>query len=122
MRLRSRVHSGSFLGALVFMLFLLAAVAVRAGTKDIPDFAREIKPLFEQHCVQCHGPEKQKGGVRFDTREGAFNTAESGEKPFLPGHSSQSRLIKLIGSKDKAERMPPKGEPLSKSDIVLIKR
>ena len=45
-----------------------------------PDFSREVRPLLEKHCFKCHGPEKQKGGLRFDTKEGAFKTGESGRK------------------------------------------
>jgi len=30
-------------------------------------FKEEIKPLFESFCFKCHGPEKHKGGVRYDT-------------------------------------------------------
>ena len=35
-----------------------AAVAV--------DFERDIQPLFADRCIKCHGPEKQKGGLRLD--------------------------------------------------------
>ena len=87
-----------------------------------PDFSREVLPLLEKYCVKCHGPEKQKGGLRFDTKEGAFKTGESGEKAIVPGHASQSRLIKLVSSKDDDERMPSKGEPLSVAQIDLLKR
>src|SRR4030095_15099132 len=45
----------------------------------VPDFTREVRPLLEERCVKCHGPEKQKGGLRFDTKEGAFKKGESGE-------------------------------------------
>src|SRR4051794_26465512 len=78
-----------------------------------PDFSREIRPLLEKHCLKCHGPEKQKGGLRFDTKEGAFAPGESGEKAILPGHGDESRLIKLVSSKDDTERMPSKGDGLS---------
>jgi len=87
-----------------------------------PDFTREVRPLLEEHCVKCHGPEKHKGGLRFDTREGAFKKGESGETAVVPGHASESRLIKLVSSKDDAERMPSKGEPLSAQQIDLLKR
>jgi mono/diheme cytochrome c family protein len=87
-----------------------------------PDFAREVRPLLEAHCFKCHGPEKQKGGLRFDTRDGAFLTADSGEKAITPGHASQSRLVKLVSSKKDDERMPPKGDPLSRAQINLLKR
>jgi len=92
------------------------------GAESAPDFSREVRPLLEKHCFKCHGPEKQKGGLRFDTKEGAFKAGESGEKAILPGHGSDSRLIRLVASKDDTERMPSKGDPLSAAQIELLKR
>src|SRR5258706_3891383 len=86
------------------------------------DFTTDIRPLFEQHCFKCHGPEKQKGGLRFDTKSGAFRAGESGETAIVPGHSSRSHLIKLVASTRDEDRMPSKGEPLSASQIDLLKR
>ena len=28
------------------------------------DFDRDVKPIFAKHCVSCHGPDKQKNGMR----------------------------------------------------------
>jgi len=105
------------LAGLSLLFFVRAQAAVPP-----PDFAREVRPLLEQHCWKCHGPEKQKGGLRLDTKEGAFKAADSGEKAILPGRSSESRLIQLVASQDEAERMPSKGEPLSAAQIDLLKR
>jgi mono/diheme cytochrome c family protein len=33
------------------------------------DFDKDIRPLLEQHCVGCHGAEKQKGKFRLDARD-----------------------------------------------------
>src|SRR5256885_16000609 len=103
------------------LLVLVVALATPA-VGAVVDFSREIRPLLEQHCLKCHGPEKQKGGLRFDTKSGALKTTESGEKAIVPGHAGESRLIKLVSSKDDAERMPSKGEPLSAAQIDLLKR
>src|SRR5688500_8257715 len=100
----------------------LAVVLAEPRAKAAPDFSREVRPLLEPHCFQCHGPERQKGGLRLDTKEGAFKPADSGERAIVPGHASDSRLIKLVSSKDDAERMPSKGEPLSAAQIDLLKR
>ena len=101
---------------------LLATMLPDLSAAAVPDFSRDVRPMFEQHCVKCHGPEKQKGGLRFDAKEGALKTGESGERAIVPGHASQSRLVKLISSTDNDERMPPKGERLSASQIELLKR
>jgi hypothetical protein len=100
----------------------LAILLTPAATMAAPDFSREVRPLLEAHCFKCHGPEKQKGGLRFDTKEGAFHTGESGERAIVPGHADQSRLIKLISSDKDEERMPSKGRALSASQIDLLKR
>src|SRR5262249_7062366 len=33
------------------------------------DFARDIQPIFEASCVQCHARGKSKGGFSLETRE-----------------------------------------------------
>ena len=86
----------------------LVAIVLAKASGSAVDFPREIRPLLEQHCVKCHGPEKQKGGLRFDTKAGAFKAGESGEKAIVPGHASESRLIKLVLSRDKASECLPK--------------
>src|SRR5258705_10196026 len=107
-----------------FQVLVVAAAGLltrTAAADAAPDFSREIRPILEQHCLKCHGPEKQKGGLRFDSKDGAFKAGESGEKAIVPGHASQSRLIKLVSSKDDTERMPSKGEPLSEAQVALLK-
>src|SRR5881628_3026803 len=104
-----------------FSILALASLpsSLLGGT---PDFSRDVRPMLEKHCFKCHGSEKQKGGLRFDTKEGTFKTGESGEKAIVPGHPNQSRLIKLVSSNDEEERMPSKGKPLSAAQIDLLKR
>jgi hypothetical protein len=104
------------------LVVILAVLLAESSAAAAPDFSREVRPLLEKHCVKCHGQEKQKGGLRFDTKEGAFKTGDSGEKAIVPRHAEQSRLIKLVQSKDDAERMPSKGDPLSSAQIDLLTR
>jgi hypothetical protein len=37
------------------------------------DFAEEIQPILAKYCYSCHGPEKQKGDLRWD-RKAAHST------------------------------------------------
>ena len=30
-------------------------------------FENEVQPVLRKHCFSCHGPEKQKGDLRFDS-------------------------------------------------------
>src|SRR5262245_27323548 len=106
---------------------LPALVAMMAGVVASPaqaarGFARGGRTLLGWHCVKGHGPQKQKGGLALGTRTGAFHAGDSGEPAIVPGRSGQSRLIKLVSSRDAAERMPSKGDPLSAVQIDLLKR
>ena len=40
--------------------------------EDKVDFAKQIQPILRQNCVKCHGPEKQKGKLRLDSKEVAM--------------------------------------------------
>lgn len=37
-----------------------------AGSKDAVVSKETLKPFLETYCIECHGPKKQKGQVRFD--------------------------------------------------------
>ena len=76
------------------------------------DFTRDIQPIFQASCYGCHGPEKQKGGLRLDQKAPALKGGDSG--PLLvPRKSADSLLIQAVaGTKPDLERMPRKREPL----------
>jgi len=38
------------------------------GDRIVPDFERHIQPIFERHCVRCHGEEEPDGGLEFTSR------------------------------------------------------
>ena len=56
-----------------FVILLISSLTVGAAEVDIsklppvaaqkPDFVRDIYPIFKEHCVSCHGPEKPKGDL-----------------------------------------------------------
>ena len=121
MRFRSAILSVRVVQRHGFAVLCGLSLIFRSQGADRTSFARDIVPLFEQNCLKCHGAEKQKGGLRFDIRNGAFKTGDSGEKAIVPGKASESRLIKLVSSTKEDERMPPKGEPLSADAVALLK-
>ena len=92
---------------------------VPARTIEI-DFVRDIQPLFQKSCVQCHGPEKQKGGFRLDIRAGAFTLGDSYAPSIVPGKSAESPLIQFVSGTGELV-MPPSGDRLTDSEIGLLK-
>ncbi len=86
------------------------------------NFASDIKPILEQSCLRCHGPERPKGGFRLDNRESALKGGHDGEV-IIPGNSAKSRLIHYVGRLDPEMAMPPEGEgdPLTSGQVSLLR-
>ena len=86
------------------------------------DFGRDIKPLFEQSCLRCHGPEKPKSRYRLDNREDAVKGGENGVD-ILPGDGAKSPLVHFAAGLVEDMEMPPKGkgEPLTAAQIGLLR-
>src|SRR3954468_2377516 len=102
------------------MLALMLPVAARA---DVPlAFDKDVKPIFEQSCFKCHGPDKQKAGLRLDVKASALKGGDSGEPAVVPGSSLKSHLIKLVSTDDPEQAMPPKGDRLKPQEIALLQR
>ena len=53
-------------------------VAVGAGAASTVNFERDVFPVLQRTCFECHGAEQNEGGLRLDVREGAFNGGENG--------------------------------------------
>ena len=52
---------------LVLLLLVVASGQGREDIKsDLDGFRQNIKPLLQKYCVDCHGPNKQKGDIRLD--------------------------------------------------------
>lgn len=67
-------------------------------------FRANVKPVFESYCNQCHGPSKQKAGLRFDEGKSAF----TGVTPAVtPNDPERSLILSVIGWEGRV-KMPPK--------------
>ena len=84
------------------------------------DFVRDVRPIFEKHCQDCHGPDKQKSGFRLDVKVEAFKGGDKHAPDIIAGKAGSSPLIQMVTSTDKEERMPPKGERLSPAEIATL--
>jgi len=108
----------------VFMAPLLSA-----GDANLPppatrqiDYEKDIHPILSKNCYGCHGPKKQKGGYRLDTKSAALGKALD-ETPVIAGKSAESTLIKRVAGLKADEIMPPEGdgEPLSAEQVGLLR-
>lgn len=80
-------------------------------------FEAKVRPVLASHCVECHGSEKHKSGLRLDSREAALKGGETGPA-IVPGKPEESLLIEAVGY-DGSVQMPPRGK-LAKDEISAL--
>jgi len=84
-------------------------------------FEVRVEPILAQNCVGCHGPSRQKDGLRLDTYEGVMHGGKSGPvvKAGDPNNSELFHRVSFAPGSGKI--MPPQGKaPLSADQIKLI--
>ncbi|MEM8954624.1 MAG: PSD1 and planctomycete cytochrome C domain-containing protein [Verrucomicrobiota bacterium] len=77
-------------------------------------------PIFEENCLDCHGPDRQKGELRLDQRAIMLRGGDSGLATIVPGDPDKSYLLELIRHLESGMEMPPKGDPLLEEEIAAI--
>lgn len=84
------------------------------------DFAATIRPILAARCLTCHGPDKQRGGLRLDREAAALRGGDAGPA-FVPGNSGTSEMVRRVTCVDADERMPPQGERLTAKEVELLR-
>jgi hypothetical protein len=89
-------------------------IALAATPAFAVDFVRDVRPIFEKHCYECHGAEKQKNDYRLDIKVVAL-------KNIVAGKSAESPLFRFVSGMEKDTPMPPKSK-LSSTELDTLKR
>ncbi len=50
----------------LWVLAFFSGLELVGANPKIPDYETKVLPFFEAYCIDCHGPDKDKGGIRFD--------------------------------------------------------
>src|SRR5882672_8361057 len=92
----TQVLAGLCLGALLSAAWVSQAANLAARlpppAASPVDFAKDVRPILEKSCLECHGPEKAKGKFLLDSREHALKGGDNGVD-IIPGDSAKSPLI-----------------------------
>ncbi|MFO1483551.1 MAG: c-type cytochrome domain-containing protein [Verrucomicrobiaceae bacterium] len=105
-----------------FILFGLLPVFTHAQTVD---YTKQIAPLWENYCIDCHGADDPDGEFVLDTFAALMKGGKEGAA-IVAGKADESMLVKFLegrsGRGGKNEFMPPgKREKLKTEEIALIK-
>ncbi len=90
------------------------------GTAVQVSFTRDVKPIFEDRCINCHGPSRSRGRLRLDSTDRFVRTDGTGIVKI--GDADNSELVKRVELPD-GERghMPQRGGSLSQKEIETIR-
>ncbi|NNE92773.1 MAG: hypothetical protein HKN23_14095 [Verrucomicrobiales bacterium] len=80
---------------MIRFFFIVLAAQFAATISAVEPF----EPFLKEHCVRCHGPEKEKGDLRIDQLSRDF-------KAGIDGHF-WAEVVNRINSGE----MPPEDEP-----------
>jgi len=83
------------------------------------DFAHEVVPILQKHCVECHGGNESKGGLSINTRALLMD-----KRVIVPGKPADSIFIEVLTDEDPDFRMPPpdKRPSLDPKEIEVLER
>jgi cytochrome c553 len=105
--------SGKLAALLLAVAYLLLAAApVDSGERSDPAalefFEKKVRPILVARCHQCHGPQKQKGNLRLDSRASILAGGDTGPA-IVPEKPEESLLVDAIRYGDMYQ-MPPKSQ------------
>ena len=114
------------------LALLVAASGLGANETEKVDYEKQIKPIFQNNCVKCHGAKKRKGRLRLDAPDLITQGGKEG-KTVVPGDAANSNMVKRItltaATDTEDEMMPPaldaNDNPVARlkaSEIALIKQ
>src|SRR5687767_10950044 len=84
------------------------------------DFARDVQPIFEKYCAECHGKSKARAKLRLHAPEFIRRGGNSGAA-ITPGNSHKSLLINRVLEENEDDRMPLDADPLPAETIAVLR-
>jgi mono/diheme cytochrome c family protein len=92
------------------------AVARQAPQAGPVSFTRQVAPIFQAKCAECHGADTKEAGLDLSTYEAAMRGSEYGTV-IEAGDAAGSLLIEMVA----AGEMPQDADPLPEEEITLIR-
>lgn len=90
----------------------------------LPDsfYTVRVAPLFEEHCVSCHGEHRQKADLRLDSLAAAMRGGKHGPVIATGNWRGSELMARLMLPPENEKAMPPSGKPpMSANDVTVVK-
>ena len=100
------------------LVMTLVAGTAAAAAQDKITYQDHVRPILENRCLNCHNPDKKKGGLDLSTYQ-ATMAGGSGGVSIEPGDAESSKLYQVV--MHTAEPiMPPKSDKLPQGELDVI--
>lgn len=101
-------------------LLLVACLWAQQAEAAI-DFAKDILPVLQRSCFECHGHEVQKADLRLDDKAHAFEGGKSGAVIVASNPDASEILRRVSLPRDDKDAMPRRGKPLTSAEIDALR-
>lgn len=102
------------------LLAITIVPAVAFADAKNPTYDADVLPVLKQHCTSCHGPDKQKSGLKVDTFAN-LKLGGSGGAAFVPGNPDKSPLYTFTAHKEEPKMPPSPAAKIPDAQIEIIR-
>ncbi len=108
----------SVIAVLLVLTPFLEGVSAQPTEADLEWFEQEVRPLLAKRCLACHGPDRQRSGLRLDHIQTILEGGERGPALVL-GDPDASLLVGAVRYDDPDLQMPP-SRKLASEDLATL--
>ena len=98
---------------------LASATGQTPASRTRVDYERQVRPILESSCSECHSQDKRKGGLSLATYADVLEGGRSGAA-VRPGNSAGSLILHRVSGETEPQ-MPKDELPLDAASIALIR-
>ena len=117
------MHSSYFLAPCCLALAAWTAHATQPAASTqaeaVAYFEKHVRPVFVEKCQSCHGPKKQQGSLRVDSRQALLEGGDSGPS-LVAGKPDESLLVKAVRRQGKLKMPAREADKLSPAETEAI--
>ena len=86
-----------------------------ASASGTVSFSKDILPLLQKRCVNCHGGQRTEAALRLNSYDGLMAGSENGAV-IVPGDPANSPFVDLV----QRQKMPKRGTKLTPDEVKLF--
>ncbi|HZZ42948.1 MAG TPA: DUF1549 domain-containing protein [Tepidisphaeraceae bacterium] len=89
-------------------------------TQTKVDYEKDVRPILDSTCVECHGQGKTRGGLKLTTGSGILKGGTSG-MALVAHEPDKSTIIRRVMGLDGKKRMPLEKPALTDKQIAILR-